>query len=235
MFYKILSKGNEISQQIIYSRIALPNMKHVAIINCGIGNVQSLYNAVKRVSENAEIITDPNSILVSKFDRIILPGVGAVGRYLNKLREAGFERALKKKVVDERTPFLGICVGMQILATSCFEFGTHEAFNLIPGSVRKFPQNDTNFKIPHIGWNQIKIIQKDSALKDLNDEDFYFVHSYHYECEPNYIIASTEYGGQFPSIIGLGNVFGVQFHPEKSSSSGERLLDHFIQTGSLNC
>lgn len=210
-------------------------MKNIAIINCGIGNVQSLYNAAKRVSEGVEIISSPELILASNFNRIILPGVGAVGNYFNNLKEAGFEEALIKSVIDDEIPFLGICVGMQILATNCFEFGSHKTLGFIPGSVRKFSQTDLNLKIPHIGWNQIQFIQQNSQLSDLNENDFYFVHSYHFECDQSYVIACTEYGYRFPSIIGSKNIFGVQFHPEKSSSQGERLLEHFIQTGSLNC
>ena len=210
-------------------------MTKVAVINCGIGNVQSIYNAVHRVTEGVEIVSDAESLFAGNFDRLILPGVGAVSHYLKKLKEAGFEDIIRLKLLGDEVPFLGICVGMQILATSCDEFGKHSALNLIPGNVVKFEHKSLNLRVPHVGWNQIKVGDNAPGINHLNDTDFYFVHSYRYECEDEYIIAHTEYGIEFPSIIGLRNMFGVQFHPEKSSQAGELLLEHFIKTGSLSC
>ncbi|MDA8942679.1 imidazole glycerol phosphate synthase subunit HisH [Alphaproteobacteria bacterium] len=208
-------------------------MGSVAVINCGLGNIQSVFNAACRVSDNVQLVDSASELLSLNIDRVILPGVGAVGRSLKHLRENGFETALKARVLEDAVPFLGICVGMQVLATTCLEFGVHDGLNLIPGTVRKLTQEGSVIKLPHVGWNQVHHTNDIHPSKNISGSDFYFVHSYYFDCEPEFVIAKTDYEIDFPSMIGRENIFGVQFHPEKSSKSGEKLLSCFINNGSL--
>ena len=121
---------------------------------------------------------------------------------------------------------------MQALASKCLEFGEHRGLNLIEGVVRPLKPIE-NLKIPHVGWNQIDVKKHDSFLKELNKQDFYFVHSFYYDCPLDFVIATTNYGSDFASIIGCQNIYGVQFHPEKSAIAGEGLLRNFIEYGGL--
>ena len=208
-------------------------MKKVAIVNSGIGNVQSVFNAVSRVSNDAIIVNTVDELMGIDVSHIILPGVGAVGMYLQNLEETGFTHVIKKIVLNDMIPLLGICVGMQALATTCIEFGTYNGMNLIPGTVKKIDRLSSHVKLPHIGWNQINIVSVESLLSEVDNHDFYFVHSNHFDCEKEFVIAQSEYGIGFASIIGFRNIFGVQFHPEKSSMSGEILLRCFVENGRL--
>tara|TARA_B110000977_G_scaffold175259_1_gene229851 strand:+ start:352 stop:978 length:627 start_codon:yes stop_codon:yes gene_type:complete len=208
-------------------------MKKVVIINSGIGNVQSVFNAVLRVSSNAVIVNTVDELMRIDISHLILPGVGAVGEYLQNLKKSGFDAVIKKLVLNDKIPLLGICVGMHALATTCFEFGTHDGMDLIPGKVKKIDRLTDHIKLPHVGWNQINISECDRLVNTVNNHDFYFVHSYHFDCESEFVIAHSEYGIEFASIIGRNNIFGVQFHPEKSSLSGEILFGCFIQHGRL--
>lgn len=208
-------------------------MKKVVIINSGLGNVQSVFNAVSRVSDNVEVIDTVDALMRADLGRIILPGVGAVGKYLKNLNKSGFCAAIKKLVIEDKVPLLGICVGMQALATTCIEFGTFHGMNLIPGTVQKIDRLTSNTKVPHVGWNQVLVTDRARCLADLNNCDFYFVHSNCFKCKKEFVVARTQYGAEFASIIGHKNIFGVQFHPEKSSTSGEMLLRGFVERGYL--
>lgn len=200
----------------------------VTIIDYGVGNLASLHNAFQflgipvRVSSNSEEIESA--------DKLLLPGVGAFAPAMQKLEDLHLIDVIQKKG-KQGTPLLGICLGMQLFFTTSYENGKHQGLDLIPGDVKKFTAVD---KIPHTGWNNIKILDTSNALMQgmASGNYFYFVHSYH--CVPNdsqAILASCNYGSQFVASVNQGNVWGVQFHPEKSQKSGLHILANFAAMG----
>ena len=200
----------------------------VAIINYGIGNIRSLYNSLKKIEVEAEIITDPE--LIHKFDKVFLPGVGSYKDAINVIKKIGWDNAIKNFTSNNDKSLFGICVGMQILSTYGFEHGKSKGLNIIAGNVEHLNNQGCNLKLPHIGWNNIKILKKNLITKNLPDEsDFYFVNSYSLKTvNSNELVATTVYDVEFPSIINKQNVFGTQFHPEKSSKAGIQILKNFI-------
>lgn len=208
-------------------------MGETIVINCGVGNVTSVVNACRSIQPNVREANEASDIEKTDIERLILPGVGATGSCINMLRYNGLEDVIKNKVLKEKIPLLGICVGMQLLATECEEFGIHKGLNLIPGKVRRMNPENKKIRIPHVGWNEISVIKKNSDLNALHGRDFYFVHSYEFLCERKYCLSTTEYGREFNSVIKKDNIFGVQFHPEKSSASGMALLEIFLKKGIL--
>ena len=203
------------------------------VLNCGIGNVNSLLNACLKIDDNVTEIKEPSSLKNLDVKRIILPGVGAVGPYLEKLKSKGFIEVISDHVVKNNVPFLGICVGMQILATQCEEFGTHKGLDLIPGNVIPLKKTARSLKTPHVGWNNVSLSEKVDSQAELNGEHFYFVHSNYFSCDPEYIVGLCDYGLKFAAIVKNKNIYGVQFHPEKSSHAGELFLRKFICSGAL--
>ena len=200
----------------------------VVIIDYGVGNLFSLKSSFAAIGEDAAVTGDEKVIAAA--DRIILPGVGAFGDAIAKLRAAGLDKVIKKQASDGK-PLLGICLGMQLLFDKSYEFGEYEGLGLIKGEVR--PISDVigkNLKIPHIGWNALTIKRKDQLLKYTNDGDHvYFVHSYYAaECEKS-VTAMTEYGAELTAAVSNGNVFGAQFHPEKSGETGLQMLKAFCE------
>ncbi|HZS48597.1 MAG TPA: imidazole glycerol phosphate synthase subunit HisH, partial [Blastocatellia bacterium] len=161
-------------------------------------------------------------------DKLILPGVGAFGDAVRGLRQRGFD-VLVKEAAETGKPILGLCVGLQMLFDEGLEFGRHEGLGLIPGRVVPFPKTDLH--IPHVGWNQVEITNGHPLLKGLaGDTYFYFVHSYYVEpAETTDVLGWTHYGIKYASVCGKGNVFGVQFHPEKSQENGLTLLRNFAE------
>ena len=208
-------------------------MTNVAVISCGLGNVQSLCDALKRVGSSPKVCESHSDLLSEPFDRIVLPGVGAVSYCLERLRDSKFDVALQDLVVHRKIPFLGICVGMQVLATECFEFHKSQGLNFIPGKVEKIIIKDQRNKLPHVGWNDVNYLLDSRVSSSLSGQDFYFVHSYCFNCSSDYVVAYTEHEQRFASIVSSENIFGVQFHPEKSSKNGELLLQCFVQHGQL--
>jgi len=200
----------------------------VAIINYGIGNIRSLYNSLKRIEVEAEIITDPDSI--NEFDKIFLPGVGSYKDAIEKIKYIGWDKAIKNFSSNQNKSLFGICVGMQILSTCGYEYGKSNGLNIIKGEVLKMNKLGCDLKLPHIGWNNIKILNQNLITENLNNEaNFYFVNSYSFKIDNSKeLIATTSYGIEFPSIINKQNVFGTQFHPEKSSKAGMQILKNFI-------
>ena len=200
----------------------------VAIINYGIGNIRSLYNSLKKIEVEAEIITDPE--LIYKFDKVFLPGVGSYKDAINMIKKIGWDNTIKNFTSRSDKSLFGICVGMQILSTYGYEHGKSEGLNIIGGNVEHLNSQGCNLKLPHIGWNNIRILKKSLITKNLPDEsDFYFVNSYSFKIvNSNELIATTDYDVEFPSIINKRNVFGTQFHPEKSSKAGIQILKNFI-------
>lgn len=205
-------------------------MNHnIAIIDYGVGNIKSIYNALKfnEDSVDVELVSNPEDL--HHYSKIILPGVGAFKDAMNKIDEKGF----KQSIIDEANNgkyILGICLGMQLLGTCSYEFGRCEGLNIIPGDVQSFDGQLHNVKIPHMGWNTVKYNMDDQLFNGIeNASDFYFVHSFYFNCaESDSSLAVTDYGVNFTSIIKKGNVYGVQFHPEKSQKAGLRLIKNFI-------
>lgn len=195
----------------------------IAIIDYGMGNLRSVQKGFEKVGFDAQITSDPEA--VRKVEKVVLPGVGAFGDAMENLRNAGMIDVIKDTVKAGK-PFLGICLGLHLLFDSSTEFGFHEGLGIIPGQVKLLPPG---LKVPHMGWNQIELQKSDPLLKDIPDDSaFYFVHSYYVEPDdPADITTLTDYGIKFTSIASRDNIFGIQFHPEKSSSLGLRILKNF--------
>jgi glutamine amidotransferase len=203
-------------------------MTSVLVIEYGIGNVQSVVNAVQRLGCDVSVARSGDDLVARQSTHIILPGVGAVGEALANVRKRGIEEALNELVVRKGRPFLGICVGMQMMAETCEEFGTHRGFGWLPGSVRRLAPAGSGIRLPHVGWNVVKMKSRDPLLAEIDGSHFYFVHSYVLQCPDEYVIGTTEYGGAFVSAVRRDNVCAVQFHPEKSSNTGAALLRGFL-------
>ena len=201
-------------------------MSKIVIVDYSCGNIDSVNSAVSYHGFKATITRDPK--IINNADKIILPGQGSFKIGVNNLKEYGIYDLLRSKALKDNTPILGICLGMQILATVGFENGQEDGLNLIPGSVKKM--KETKLKLPHIGWNEVKISKKNPIFKDIKDQtDFYFVHSYRFICEDNNdILTTTKYEDTFISSVCKKNIFGVQFHPEKSLVAGLQLIKNFI-------
>jgi len=197
-------------------------MKNI-IIDYHAGNLFNLKNALDYLGLSSEIVTDPGS--VQKADRILLPGVGAFAPAMEKLRASSMLEAIQERI-SGGTPFLGICVGAQLLFEQGEEKGVHKGIGILPGKVERF-QHD--LKIPQIGWNQVKQKARDLLFQDVPDKSyFYFVHSYHMTPVSEKIsLGTTEYVYEFSSVVRKDNVWGVQFHPEKSQNAGLQLLKNF--------
>lgn len=196
----------------------------IAIIDYGMGNLHSVAKGFAKVGVEARVTSDPRE--VTEADGVVLPGVGAFGDAMFNLRHIGMLDAIRR-VVKEGRPLLGICLGMQLLFSESEEHGRHVGLHLIPGKVRRF-QGD--FKIPHMGWNDLTIRRPDHPLVDgVKNGDFvYFVHSYYAEPQdPGVVVADTDYHLRVPAIVAKDHVMGMQFHPEKSSDIGLRMLRNF--------
>jgi imidazole glycerol-phosphate synthase subunit HisH len=200
-------------------------MSETVIIDYGMGNLRSVEKALMAVGDQAVISEDPE--VVRHSDRLILPGVGAFGDAMSNLKQAGLDLAIRDAVAEGK-PLLGLCLGLELLFSESEEFGRHEGLNLIPGHVRKF--EETALRVPHVGWNQIESLRPDPLLENLPDGSyFYFVHSFFVEPDrSDDALAWTNYGGPFCSIARHENVWGAQFHPEKSQDAGKRLLRNFL-------
>jgi glutamine amidotransferase len=195
----------------------------IAIVDYNVGNLHNLKNALDYQNLPNVFVRGPEGL--EAFDHIILPGVGAFKPAIDHLRQAELESAVKERVAAG-VPFLGVCIGMQLLFDLSEEDGMHQGLGLIKGRVVRFAHD---LKIPQIGWNTVRIQRADPILDGIpNDSYFYFVHSYHPVLDdPRHALGWTEYGELFPAIVAKGNVWGVQFHPEKSQNAGLRLLKNF--------
>lgn len=203
-------------------------MKDVILIDAGTGNLRSVQKAFEFVGANVQRTDDPKKILSGK--RVVLPGVGAFGDFMSGLRASGLEDAVKE-VVEKNIPLLGICVGMQALFDIGEEMGEHKGLGILSGKVIEFPKMP-ELKIPHTGWNQLEVKSEASLFNQVNDEAYvYFNHSYY--CQPQNssdVIAQTNYGIKYACAVQHENIFGVQFHPEKSQSVGLQILKNFLET-----
>lgn len=200
----------------------------ITILDYGSGNLNAIKNIYERLNIHFEFANTKEQ--VEKADHIILPGVGAFDETISTLQDKGFIEVLNKKVFDNKVPILGICVGMQMLAESSEE-GTLNGLGWIHGKVKKFDKNIISGKpkIPHLGWNSIEITRNCPLFNNIDPAvGFYFVHSYYYDCtDEKNVICKTQYGNVFHSAVNRDNIYGVQFHPEKSHDNGIQLLKNF--------
>jgi glutamine amidotransferase len=207
-----------------------------ALIDYGSGNLASAAKALARAASTvnggkSEIITTADPQVVKNAERAVLPGVGAFADCMRGLSAVpGMVEALREKVLKEGAPFLGICVGMQLMATVGVEFGRHAGLGWIAGEVVKIAPSDPNLKIPHMGWNEINILTRHPLLEGIETgAHAYFVHSFELKVAlPEDLIATTDYGGPLTAMVGNENIAGTQFHPEKSQATGLKLLENFL-------
>jgi imidazole glycerol-phosphate synthase subunit HisH len=198
----------------------------IALVDYGMGNVRSVLNAFESIGTEARLVSDPADVVAA--EKVVVPGVGAFGDAMAALRERGLAQAVRDAAAGG-SAVLGICLGMQLLASRSTEFGEHEGLDLIPGSV-DYLATDAALRIPHVGWNDLTVRRADPILAGLGDEPtFYFVHSFEFHpADPDAVTAVTDYGRPVTACVGNGRVFGVQFHPEKSGDDGLELLRSFV-------
>lgn len=200
----------------------------IGIIDYGVGNLYSVSCSLDAIGQQNIIVTDPS--MLSRCDRLILPGVGAFGDAAIALKKSGMFDPLIREA-QNGTPLLGICLGMQLLFEKSREFGEHEGLGLIPGEIVPIKPIVGDNKVPHIGWNALSLSEPKSKLyKYLSEGDHvYFVHSFHGECDKKYISATTDYGAVITASVENKNVYGTQFHPEKSGNVGLSILRAFCE------
>jgi glutamine amidotransferase len=204
----------------------------IAIIDYGMGNLRSVQKGFEKIGSEAVITDDPRVVLQA--ERVVLPGVGAFRDCMHNLEEGGFVEPILK-VIAEGRPFLGICVGMQLLFSDSVEFGLYSGLNVIPGHVLRFPDQMTvageKLKVPQMGWNQLSFKRRPPVFEGVdNGSNVYFVHSYYVKPDDSCVIATTtDYGIEFCSSVWKDNVVATQFHPEKSQGIGLRILKNFAE------
>ena len=205
-------------------------MKQVTIIDYGSGNVLSAQKSFLKVANDnnmeSKVLISNNLDDIKKSTHIVLPGQGAFATCMAGIKnKPGLIEELYNFAIIKKKPFLGICVGMQMLASYSEENGIHKGLDWVSGNIKALPAN--NLKMPHMGWNLVRPVSKNNFI--INSDDYYFVHSYYFDCEnKENILAETQYGMNFTSIIGKENIYGVQFHPEKSSYQGLNLIKNFM-------
>jgi glutamine amidotransferase len=204
----------------------------IAIIDYGMGNLRSVQKGFEKIGSEAVVTADPKVVLQA--DRVVLPGVGAFRDCMHNLEQGGFVEPIYK-VITEGRPFLGICVGMQLLFSDSVEFGLYNGLNIIPGHVLRFPDRMTvageTLKVPQMGWNQLHFKRRPQTFDGVDDgSNVYFVHSYYVKPDDSAVIATTtDYGIEFCSSIWRDNVIATQFHPEKSQAIGLKILKNFAE------
>jgi imidazole glycerol-phosphate synthase subunit HisH len=201
----------------------------VAILDYGIGNVSSILNMLKKAGAAAKITSDP--AFIQEADKLILPGVGHFDYCMQQLQKASFHDLLQRRVLEEKVPILGVCVGCQMLMESSEE-GNEKGLGWIEGKVVKFDRNllSPKMKIPHMGWNDIHPVDACMLYENIEEPRFYFTHSYHLVCkDTSKVTATSEYGYSFTASVRQDNIMGVQFHPEKSHRFGMQLYQNFVK------
>ena len=202
----------------------------LTIVDYGIGNLRSIEKACQRVG--ADVLRTDDAQAIREAERLVLPGVGAFGACIGEVRDRDLEAPILD-AIDVGTPFLGVCVGMQMLFDESREKGVHEGLGVLPGTVEHFHEADAgtadDLVVPHMGWNAIDPTREHPLLDGLENPAYvYFVHSYHAVAEnENDVLATAHYGHDFPAVVHRENVHGVQFHPEKSQAVGLRMLENF--------
>jgi glutamine amidotransferase len=201
----------------------------IAVVDCDMGNLRSVERALRSVGADVTLVTDPDRL--GDFERIILPGVGAFGRVIASLREHGFVDALNELVVGRRVPFLGICLGLQLICRESDEHGTHGGLGWVNARVERIDGAARGMRVPHIGWNDVEAHPGSALLPDADAGSFYFVHSYHAVPDPGeeaIVTATVDYGGPLTACIERDNILATQFHPEKSQRLGIDVLRRFV-------
>jgi glutamine amidotransferase len=202
----------------------------IAVVDYGLGNVRAFLNVYRRLNVEATPAAAPADLVSAT--KIILPGVGAFNHAMKQLDDSGMRPTLDELVLERNVPVLGVCVGMQMLARSSDE-GQRPGLGWIPGEVKRFDATPRSAQVrtPHMGWNDVHPTSGNRLFASLeSDARFYFLHSYYFQCDrPDDAIAVSEYGSTFSSAVGAGNIYGVQFHPEKSHHYGARLLQNFAE------
>ncbi len=199
----------------------------IGIIDYGLGNINAISNIYNKLKVKNIIVNNVEDL--QKSEKLILPGVGAFDSAMTLLNKSNLIFEIKKQIFENKKKLLGICVGMQIFAADSTE-GESLGLKWFDASVKRInPSNQKNLRLPHMGWNSVSIIKDDSLFKDLeNEEYFYFCHSYYFECKNKInILAETTYGHHFSSVVKNDNVYGIQFHPEKSHDNGIKILNNF--------
>lgn len=207
----------------------------VAVVDYGMCNLDSVRRALEEAGGRPFVTGDPGELDAA--DRIVLPGVGAFADAVRNLRDRGLDDALRKQVLDDGVPFLGVCLGMQLLATAGHEGGRTDGLGWVAGEVVRLEPTGAGERVPHVGWNEVHTSGASPLFEGIPDRtDFYFVHSFHLRCDDGGdVLATTPYCGSFTSAVARGHVFGVQFHPEKSQRHGIRLLRNFLNAGWAGC
>jgi len=197
----------------------------IGIVSIGLSNISSLRNALDFLKVRNFLIERPDQVTMA--EKILLPGVGSYNEAMNRLKRRGLDNVLKEEV-SKGLPLMGICLGMQLLSDKGYEGGETEGLGLIPGTVMRM--NNSLIKLPHMGWNSLKLRKSDSVISlNFNDIDYYFIHSYEFIANNSEnILATVDHGGHIAAIINKKNVYGCQFHPEKSQRAGLELLKSFI-------
>ena len=201
----------------------------IALVDYGAGNLHSVENALRKVGADVTVTADPDVLRAA--DRIVLPGVGSFGACARGLRATtGAIEAMTERVMVGGAPFIGICVGMQLLATRGLEYGETEGLDWIGGTVRLIEPTDSSVKVPHMGWNDVALSPHAKHHWVVEEGEAYFLHSYHFDADSGKdVLAMTDHGGGLVAAVGRDNMLGVQFHPEKSQSYGLALLQNFLE------
>jgi imidazole glycerol-phosphate synthase subunit HisH len=201
----------------------------IAVVDYGMGNVRSICNAIEWHGHEAVLTADQK--VMDDASHLVLPGVGAFGDAMKNIVSRGLQEILQRQVIEKGKPFLGICLGLQLLAKNSEEHGHHKGLGWLDAEVVKFELPDKKLKIPHMGWNDITV-RKSHALFNMlkgNELSFYFVHSYYINCRnPEDVLATCEYGIEFTAAIARNNIVATQFHPEKSQDNGMQVLGNFL-------
>ncbi|NCI49079.1 imidazole glycerol phosphate synthase subunit HisH [Sediminibacterium roseum] len=200
----------------------------IVIIDYGVGNTYSVANAIQHLGYKNLRISDEEKV-IREADALILPGVGAFEACMSNLQDRNIVEILNEEVLSKKKPILGICVGMQLLATASEEMGIHEGLNWIEGRVKKL-ELPSELAVPHVGWNDV--MNNEEKLFGLNQQNanFYFDHSFYFDCEEKYVAAYCDYGIKVTAAVKKENIFGVQFHPEKSQTNGLKLFRSFFNS-----
>jgi len=201
----------------------------VVIVDYGLGNLRSVAGAVERLG-HAPLVSAAAADL-ERADRLILPGVGAFADGMRNLADRGLVAPLSRLVLEERKPILGICLGAQLMARTSAEFGSHDGLGWLNARVDPIVPSDPSMRVPHVGWNGLRQIQRDRIFDDVpEDALFYYVHSFHLRCvDPGDVLAACDYGEPLAAVVHRDNIYGTQFHPEKSQRHGLQLLGNFIR------
>jgi glutamine amidotransferase len=200
----------------------------VVVVDYGLGNLRSVAGAIERLGIEPIVASNPE--VVAEAARLVLPGVGAFGDGMRNLRERGLVAALEHAVYARGAPILGICLGAELMANDSDEFGRHRGLGWIDASVTRIAPADPSLRVPHVGWNVLRRTRDDQLFRDVPDGSrFYFVHSYHIVCrDRGTVSAETCYGGALVAAFSRGNIYGTQFHPEKSQLHGLQVLRNFL-------